>query len=44
MAAAILKETISIPPTLSKNQGDRVTVYVARDVDFSNVYQVTPTP
>ncbi len=44
MAAAILKETISIPPTLSKNQGDRVTVYVARDIDFSNVYQVTPTP
>jgi len=44
MAATILKETISIPPTLSKNQGDRVTVYVARDVDFSNVYQATPTP
>ncbi len=40
MAAEALKSTINIPPTLVKNQGDRVGIYIARDVDFRSVYEL----
>ena len=40
MAAEALKNTINIPPTLYKNHGEAVGIYVARDLDFSSVYDV----
>lgn len=37
-AAEALRNSINIPPTLYKNQGERVSVFLARDLDFSDVY------
>ncbi len=42
MAELILQSTINIKPTLYKNQGDRGTIFVARDLDFSTVYELQP--
>lgn len=38
----VLENTINIPPTLYRNQGGRVGIYVARDLDFSSVYELRP--
>ncbi|MDI7776570.1 type IV secretion system protein VirB10 [Asticcacaulis sp. EMRT-3] len=39
-ASRVLESTINIKPTLYKNQGDRGTIYVARDLDFGTVYDL----
>jgi type IV secretion system protein VirB10 len=36
----VLKETMSIPPTVRIRNGDRIQVLVARDVDFRSVYEL----
>lgn len=40
--STVLDHTINIPPTLYRNQGGRVGIYVARDLDFSGVYDLRP--
>ncbi|ECK7706980.1 type IV secretion system protein VirB10 [Campylobacter coli] len=40
IADTALKKMIDIKPTLYKNQGDLVGVYVNRDIDFSKVYKL----
>ncbi|WP_108523137.1 type IV secretion system protein VirB10 [Bradyrhizobium algeriense] len=39
-AGIAVEQSINIPPTLNKNQGELVNIVVARDVDFSSVYQL----
>lgn len=39
----ILEKSLDIPPTLYTNQGERIGIMVARDLDFSQVYDLKPT-
>jgi type IV secretion system protein VirB10 len=43
LAEKVLDSTINIPPLIYQNQGGIVGIYVARDVDFSTVYELAPT-
>jgi type IV secretion system protein VirB10 len=41
MAVEALRNSINIPPTLYKNQGERISIFVARDVSFEPVYRLS---
>ena len=43
VASQILKQSINLPPTLTKNQGERIAFLVARDLDFSDAYALAMT-
>ena len=43
LAEKVLDSTINIPPLVYQNQGAVVGIYVARDLDFSSVYELRPT-
>ena len=40
VATEALRGTIGIGPTVTKHQGDRIQILVARDLDFRQVYQL----
>jgi type IV secretion system protein VirB10 len=42
LAEKVLDSTINIPPLIYQNKGGIVGIYVARDVDFSSVYELKP--
>lgn len=42
-ASIALENSINIPPTLHKHQGEQVSIFVARDLDFSDVYDLRTT-
>lgn len=38
LAQEVIKQTIKVRPRLTINEGERISIYVARDLDFSPVY------
>jgi type IV secretion system protein VirB10 len=40
VATEVLKSTLNIAPTVRKDNGDRIQILVARDVDFAGVYEL----
>ncbi len=42
-ASIIVENSVNIPPTLNKAQGESIGIFVARDLYFGDVYQLQPT-
>ena len=43
LSEKILESTINIPPTLYKNRGDRIMIFVNRDLWFDSAYKLVKT-
>lgn len=43
LAEKVLSQSINIKPVVYAHQGARVSIYVARDLDFSSIYEIQPT-
>ncbi|MFC3715154.1 type IV secretion system protein VirB10 [Luteimonas soli] len=41
-AAIIVENSVNIPPTLNKAQGESIGIFVARDLYFGDVYELRP--
>lgn len=37
---SIIEKNINIPPTIYRNHGDNVAIYINKDIDFSDVYKL----
>lgn len=44
MASTALQNSINIPPTLTKRNGELISIYVARDLDFGSIYALKAKP
>lgn len=44
LAEKILDSTINIPPTLYKNRGDRIMIFVNKDLWFDSTYKLVKAP
>lgn len=42
VATEVLRNTINIPPTITKNQGEDVTIFIRYPIDFSDAYRLVP--
>jgi type IV secretion system protein VirB10 len=40
LAQEVLRNTIDIPPTITKNQGEPVSIWVLTPIDFSSAYKI----
>jgi len=40
LADTALQASLNLPPTLEKNQGDNIAIFVAKDLDFSDIYKL----
>lgn len=40
LAQDVLRNTVTQPPTITKNQGDDVTIFIRYPIDFSDAYQL----
>jgi len=40
VAKTIIEKSIDIPPTIYKNHGDNVGIYISQNIDFSDVYKL----
>lgn len=40
LARDILRSTVNIPPTIRKNQGEMITLWIKQPIDFSPAYQL----